>query len=173
MEIPNVYYVPQSLFNTLSTTHLKRYIFLNTQFDNDVLIMPGLPSHVTGIWGDWHQICGPDGYPSIYIMLGHSKPVISTFPVDSGTAWSSAAAALGQVREPCERHNVDVAALKEHKRGIDVTPEYLAHMTFNHCGDSVMKIMGHHPELYNLSLGTCDSIVGQEKHCLGCMIGNM
>ena len=31
MEIPNVYYVPQSLLNILSTTHIKRYdIFLNT-----------------------------------------------------------------------------------------------------------------------------------------------
>ena len=57
IEIPNVYYVPQSSFNILSTTHLKRYqITFNTQFDNDVLIMPGLPSQVTGIWGDWHQM---------------------------------------------------------------------------------------------------------------------
>ena len=36
-----------------------------------------------------------------------------------------------------------------------------------------MKLMGRHPELYNLSLGTRDSIVGQSKHCLGCMIANM
>ena len=70
-------------------------------------------------------------------------------------------------------HNLDVAALKENKRGFDVTPEFLAHLTFNHCGDSVMKLMGRHPELYNLSLGTRDSIVGQAKHCLGCMIANM
>ena len=77
------------------------------------------------------------------------------------------------MREPRERHNVDVAALKENKRGLDVTPEFLAHFTFNHYGDSVMKLMGRHPELYNLSLGTRDSIVGQAKHCLGCMIANM
>ena len=174
IEIPNVYYVPQSSFNILSTTHLKRYqITFNTQFDNDVLTMPGLPSQVTGIWGDWHQVCGPNGYPSIYIMLGNNKPVMRTYPVDSGTAWTSAACAVDQVREPCERHNVDVAALKENKRGFDVTPEFLAHLTFDHCGDSVMKVMGRHPELYNLSLGTRDSIVGQAKHCLGCMIANM
>ena len=36
-----------------------------------------------------------------------------------------------------------------------------------------MKLMGRHPELYNLSLGTRDSIVRQAKHCLGCMIANM
>ena len=36
-----------------------------------------------------------------------------------------------------------------------------------------MKLMGRHPELYNLSLGTRDSIVGQAKHCLGCMLANM
>ena len=36
-----------------------------------------------------------------------------------------------------------------------------------------MKLMGRQPDLYNLSLGTRDSIVGQEKHCLGCMIANM
>ena len=118
MEIPNVYYVPQSSFNILSTTHLKRYqITLNTQFDNDVLIMPGLPSQVTGIWGDWHQVIGPRGYPSINITLGNKKPVMRTFPVDSGTAWKSAACAVDQVREPGERHNIDVAALKENKKG--------------------------------------------------------
>ena len=36
-----------------------------------------------------------------------------------------------------------------------------------------MKLMGRHPELYNLSLGTRDSIVGHAKHCLGSMIANM
>ena len=36
-----------------------------------------------------------------------------------------------------------------------------------------MKLMGRHPELYNLSLGTRDNIVGQAKHCLGCTIANM
>ena len=92
IEIPNVYYVPQSSFNILSTTHLKRYnIFLNNQLNNDVLIMPGLPSQVTGIWGDWHQVCGPKGYLSVYIMSGHDKPIMRTFPVYSGTAWTSAA----------------------------------------------------------------------------------
>ena len=108
-------------------------------------------------------------------MLGNNKPVMRTFPVDSGTAWTSAACAVDQVREPCERHNVGVAALKENKKGIDVTPKFLAHMTFNHCGDSVMKmkLMGRHPQLYNVSLGTRASIVGQAKHCPGCMTANM
>ena len=36
-----------------------------------------------------------------------------------------------------------------------------------------MKLMGRHPELYNLSLGTRDNIVGQKKHCLSCMIANI
>ena len=54
-----------------------------------------------------------------------------------------------------------------------VTPEFLVHLTFNHCGDSVMKLMGRHPELYNLSLCTHNGIVGQAKNCLGCMIANM
>ena len=67
MEIPKVYYVPESSFNILSTNHIKRYnMYLNTLFNNDVLIViPSLPSLVTVIWGDWHQICGPNGYPSI------------------------------------------------------------------------------------------------------------
>ena len=71
------------------------------------------------------------------------------------------------------RGTTDVAALQETKKGIDVTPEFLAHLTFNHFGDSVMKLMGRHPELYNLSLGTRESKVGQAKHWLGCMIANM
>ena len=174
MEIPNVYYVPQSSFNIFSTTHIKRYnMYLNTQFDNDVPIIPGLPSQVTGIWVDWHQAYNRDGYPAICVTLGHNKPVMRTFPVDSGATWTSAACAVDQVRKPCKRHNVDVAARKEKKRGIEVTPEFLAHLTFNHCGDSVMKFMGCPPELYNLSLGPRDSIVGKAKHCLGCMIANI
>ena len=56
---------------------------------------------------------------------------------------------------------------------MDVTFEFLAILAFNHCGDSVMKLMGRHPELYNLSLGTRDSIVGKTTQCLGCMIANM
>ena len=79
--------------------------------------------------------------------------------------------AVDQVREPCERHNVDVAALKENKGGIDVTPEFLANLTLNKC--SAMKLMGRHPELYNLSLGTRENVVGQPKHCFGGMIANM
>ena len=66
MEIPNVYCVPQSSFSMLSTIHIKQYnLYLNTQLDDDVLIIPGLPSQVTGIWGDWHQTYGQDGYPTI------------------------------------------------------------------------------------------------------------
>ena len=94
------------------------------------------------------------------------------FRVDSGATWTSVASAVDQVREPSKRHNVDIAALKENKRGFDITPEFLAHLTFNHYGDRVKKLMGD-PDLHNLSLGTCDSIVGQTKHCLGCTIANM
>ena len=83
-----------------------------------------------------------------------------TVPVHSGAAWTSVACAVDQACEPCERHNVDVADLKENKKDIDVTPEVLAHLTFNHCGSSVMNLMGHHLKLYNLSFGTRDSIVG-------------
>ena len=146
---------------------------LNTQLDNDVLIIPDLPSQVTGIWGDWHQTYGRDGYPAIYVTLCHNKPVMRKFPVDSGATWTWVASAVDQVREQCERHNVDVAALEENKRGIGVTPEFQAHLTFNHCGDSVMKLMGRQPELYNMSLGKRSSIAGQAKHCLGCIIANM
>ena len=88
----------------------------NTQFDNDALIIPGLPSQDKGIWGDWHH--GRDGYPAIYVALGHNKPVMRTLPVDGGATWTSAACAADQVRKPCERHNVDVAALKENSRGM-------------------------------------------------------
>ena len=79
--------------------------------------------------------------------------------------------AVEQVRVASERHNVDTAALKENAKGKGVTPEFLAHLTFNHCGD--IEADGRHPELYNLSLGTRDSIFGQAKHCLCCMTANM
>ena len=49
-EIPSVYYVPESTMNLLSTTHLKRYnIHLNSQCGPNVLILPSLPSQVSGV----------------------------------------------------------------------------------------------------------------------------
>ena len=45
VEIPSVYYVPESTMNLLSTTHLKRYnIHLKSQCGPNVLIISGLPS---------------------------------------------------------------------------------------------------------------------------------
>ena len=53
LEIPSVYYVPESTMNLLSTTHLKRCnIHLNSQYGPNVLIVPGLPSQVSGLWGN-------------------------------------------------------------------------------------------------------------------------
>ena len=50
MEVPSVYYVPESTMNLLSTTHLKRYnIHLNSQCGPNVLIIPGLPRQVSGV----------------------------------------------------------------------------------------------------------------------------
>ena len=55
LEIPSVYYVPESTMNLLSTTHLKRYnIHLNSQCGPNVLIVLGLPSQVSGVWGNWY-----------------------------------------------------------------------------------------------------------------------
>ena len=76
-KIPSVYYVPQSTMNLLSTTHLKRYnIHLNSQCGPNVLIVPGLPIQVSGVWGNWYQGYGRDGYPAIYLNLGKGKPVL-------------------------------------------------------------------------------------------------
>ena len=69
LEIPNVYYVPESTMNILSTTHLKQYnIFLNSQHGSVVLIIQSLPSQVTSVWSNWHQKYGQDasGYPAMY-----------------------------------------------------------------------------------------------------------
>ena len=85
MEIPNFDHVPGSSFNILSTTHIKRYnMFLKTQFGHDVVIITDLPSQVTGIWGDWHQTYGQDGYPAICVTLGQEKPILRTYPATSG-----------------------------------------------------------------------------------------
>ena len=74
LAIPSVYYVPQSTMNLLSTTHLKRYnIHLNSQCGPNMLIVPGLPSQVSGVWGKWYQGYGRDGYPAIYLNLGEAN----------------------------------------------------------------------------------------------------
>ena len=79
LEIPSVYYVPESTMNLLPTTHLKLYnIHLNSHCGPNVLIIPGLPSQVSGVWGNWYQGYGRDGYPAIYLNLGEGKPVLRT-----------------------------------------------------------------------------------------------
>ena len=147
LEISSVYYVPEGTMNLLSTTHLKWYnIHLNSQCGPNVVIAPGLPSQVSGVWGNWYQGYGRDGYPAIYLNLGEGKPVLRTKTVDDGKVWTTVSAAVEQVRIRSERHNVDIAALHENSQRQEVTPEFLAHLGFNHCGDNVMKLMRKHPD---------------------------
>ena len=173
IEIPSVYYVPESTMNLLSTTHLKRYnIHLNSQCGPNVLIVPGLPSQVSGVWGNWFQGYGRDGYPAIYLNLGEGKPVLRTKPIDDGKVWTSFSAAVEQVRIRSERHNEHIAALRAGSQRKEVTHEFLAHLAFNHCADNVMKLMRKHPDLYDLNLGPANRVVGHAKHCTGCLVAN-
>ena len=173
IEIPSAYYVPESTMKLLSTTNLKRYnIHLNSQCGPNVLIIPGLPSQVSGVWGNWYQGYGRDGYPAIYLNVGEGKPVLRTKSVDDGEVWTKVSAAVEQVRILSERHNVNIAALHEHSQRQEVTPEFLAHLAFHHCGDNVMKLMRKHPDLYDLNLGPVNRVVGHAKHCTGCLVAN-
>ena len=173
IKIPSVYYVPESTMKLLSTTHLKRYnIHLNSQCGPNVLINPGLPCQVSGVWGNWYQGYGRDGYPAIYINLGEGKPVLRTKPVDEEKIRTSVSAAVEQVRVGSERHNEHIAALQAGSQRQEVTPEFLAHLAFNHCGDNVMKLMREHPDLYDLNLGPANRVVGHAKHCTGCLVVN-
>ena len=173
IEIPSVYYVPESTMSLLSTTHLKRYnIHLNSQCGPNVLIVPDLPSQVSGVWGNWYQGYGRDGYPAICLNLGEGKPVLRTKPVDDGQVWTSVSAAVEQVRIRSERHNEYIAALRAGLQRQEITPEFLANLAFNHCGDNVMKLMRKHPDLYDLNLGPANRVVGHAKHCTGCLIAN-
>ena len=81
-------------------------------------------------------------------------------------------ASVEQVRIRSERHNMNIAALKANSQRKEVTPEFLAHLAFNHCGGFVMKLMHKHPDLYDLSLGTINRVVDQAKHCTGCLVAN-
>ena len=131
--------------NLLSSTHLKCYnIHLNSQCGPNVLIIPGLPSQVSGVWGNWYQWYGRDGYPAMYLNLGEVKPVLRTKPVDDGKIWTSVSAAVEQVRIRSEWHNEHIAALRAGSQRQEITPEFLAHLAFNHCGDNVMKLMRKH-----------------------------
>ena len=159
--------------NLLSTTHLKRYnIHLNSQCGPNILIISGLPSQVSGVWGNWCQGYGRDGYPAIYLNLGEGKPVLRTKPVDDGEVWTKVSAAVEQVWILSERHNVNIAALHEHSQRQEITPEFLAHLAFNHCGDNVMKLMPKHPDLYDLNLGPVNRVVGHAKHCTERLVAN-
>ena len=173
IEIPSVYYVPQSTMNLLSTTHLKRYnIHLNSHCGPNVLTVLGLPSQASGVWGNWYQGYGRDGYSAIYLNLGEGKPVLRTKPVDDVKIWTSVSAAVEQVRVRSERHNENIAALQAGSQRPEVTLEFLAHLAFNHCGDNVMKLMCKQPDQYDLNLGPANHVVGHAKHCTGCLVAN-
>ena len=117
--------------NLLSTTHLKRYnIHLNSQCGPNVLIVPGLPSQVSGVWGNWYQGHGRDGYPAIYLNLGEDKPVLRTKPVDDGKVWTTFSAAVEQVRIRSDSHNVNIAALHDNSQRQEITHEFLAHLAY-------------------------------------------
>ena len=98
--------------------------------------------------------------------------MLQTKPVNDGQVWTKVSAAVDQVRVRSERDNVNIAALNESSQRKEVTPEFLAHLAFNHCGDNVMKLMRTHPELYDLNLGPLDRVVGEAKHCTGCLVAN-
>ena len=142
-----------------------------------------LPSQVSGVWGNWYQGYGRDGYPAIwpgnlytdipiYLNLGEGKPVLRTKPVDDGKIWTIVSAAVEQVRVRSERHNENIAALQAGMQRHEVTPKFLAHLAFNHCGDNVMKLMRKHADLYDLNLGPVNRVVGHAKHCTGCLVAN-
>ena len=119
--IPSVYYVQESTMNLLSTTHLKRYnIHRNSQCGPNVLIIPCLPSQVSGVWGNWYQGYGRDGYPAIYLSLGEGKPVLRSKPLDDGEVWTTVSAAVEQVRTRSERQNFHIAALHENSQRAEV-----------------------------------------------------
>ena len=96
--------------------------------------------------------------------------MVQTKPVDDGKVWTKVSAAVEQVRIRSERHNVNIAALNANSQRKEVTPEFLAHLAFHHCGDNVMKHMRKHPDLYDLNLGTVNRVFGQAKHCTGCLV---
>ena len=95
--VPNVICVPEVTINFLSGTQLKQCnIIFSSQHGPDVLIIPGLPNQVSGVWGNWHQTYGKDGYPAIYMYLGERKPMLRTNPVDDGDVWTKVSAAVEQ-----------------------------------------------------------------------------
>ena len=111
--------------NLLSTTHLKRYnIHLNSQCGPSVLIVPGLPSQVSGVWGT--GIKDMDGMVILpyTLTLWEGKLVLRTKPVDDGQVWTTVSAAVEQVRTRSERHNVNIAALNDNSQRKEVTPEF-------------------------------------------------
>ena len=99
----------------------------------------------------------------MYLYLGERKPVLRTKPVDDGVVWTKVSAAVEQVRTRSERHNVNIAALNERSQRQEVTPEFLAHLAFTHCGDSVAKLMRKHPELNDFNLGSPGRVVARRS----------
>ena len=67
--------------------------------------------------------------------------MLRTKSVDDGNVWTSVSAAVEQVWIRSERHNEHIAALRAGSQRQEITPKFLAHLAFNHCGDNVMKLL--------------------------------
>ena len=78
--------------------------------------------------------------------------------------------AIAFLGTPAELVQPSQPALHEHSQRQEITPEFLAHLAFKHCGDNVMKLMRKHPDLYDLNLGPVNRVVGHAKHCTGCLV---
>ena len=69
-----------------------------------------------------------------------------------GEVRSRVYAKIEQIQPRSNRYNANIAALNERLQRPEVNPEFLAHLAFNHCGESVIKLIREHPDLYNLNL---------------------
>ena len=171
IEIPDVYYVPSSPMNILGCSHIRNYgMHLFTGPDGDVLYYPGMPDQVEGQFGSLEQSRDKKGNPIMSINLGVNRPVVAVTPVDSGTVWTRCTAATDVNSEWSALHT-DVAAFSN-ARAVSVSPEFFVHMSFNHCGDTVMKMMAKAPDLYRLHLQPEGLELGQSGQCQGCHISN-
>ena len=54
-----------------------------------------------------------------------------------------------------------------------MSQEFLVHMSFNHCDDSVMKIMAKKPYMFGLNLQSEDLPTSQSKICQGFHVASL
>ena len=171
IELTNVYWVPSSPINILSTKELKKSnIYLHTSKTGNRVEMPGFFDQAYLTYKNCEQGVDEDEMPTLSWLCGQGRPIWQMRPVDSGADWTSANNLFHRNRKWVHEQR-QVAAVTGVPDGqgssFQVDPSFLVHLAFHHAGNRVLQLMRDNMDLYDLKV---PKPTGVALECHGCHV---